>query len=373
MRIAAECRRRIAQRRQLRHRAPADAAAEPVLPSHHASRRSAQDRQLHAGAAAMKQALHAKKANHEVRRPLRLAPSRASERRLIDGRGSVRAPPGAAPTDITNIPLVTPATASVKPNIMLLLDASGSMGRTHMPDEVETVTKPGSIGYKSPQCNVLYYDPAKTYIVPKQYDGIAIHRRPTSTTPPTRVSAASTAPWPIPSRRRSGDAVRRLGRQHPRHRSRLRPKPAGAAYYYLYTGPETLIVRGPPCTQARHPRPGRDAWRRHLDPATTSAPQSAAQQTNFAIWYSFYRTRLALVKSAASLAFAPLERQQARRLHHRPAEGHAQRRAPSIPTAICSSATSITRKSRPGTRRCSRRRPFGASPAREGLARVGRY
>ncbi len=75
-----------------------------------------------------------------------------------------------APTDIANIPLVTTTAAAVKPNIMLLLDASGSMGRTHMPDEVETQTGPASIGYKAAQCNVLYYDPAKTYILPKQYD-----------------------------------------------------------------------------------------------------------------------------------------------------------------------------------------------------------
>ena len=36
------------------------------------------------------------------------------------------------------------------------------------------------------------------------------------------------------------------------------------------------------------------------------AAQTAAEQQNFAIWYSYYRTRISLIKSAASLAFSPL-------------------------------------------------------------------
>jgi hypothetical protein len=32
----------------------------------------------------------------------------------------------------------------------------------------------------------------------------------------------------------------------------------------------------------------------------------ALERENFAIWYSYYRTRISMIKSAASLAFAPL-------------------------------------------------------------------
>ena len=60
-------------------------------------------------------------------------------------------------------PIASTTAALVKPNIMLLMDASGSMARTHMPDEVETMMGATSVGYKSSQCNVLYYDPAQTY------------------------------------------------------------------------------------------------------------------------------------------------------------------------------------------------------------------
>ena len=77
----------------------------------------------------------------------------------------------AAQTDIASTPIVTTTAALVKPNVMLLMDASGSMGRTHMPDEVETQTLPTSVGYKSSQCNALYYNPAQQYFLPKRYDG----------------------------------------------------------------------------------------------------------------------------------------------------------------------------------------------------------
>ena len=76
------------------------------------------------------------------------------------------------PTDISSTPIVTTAAALVKPNVMLLMDASDSMARTHMPDEVESVTRPTSVGYKNSKCNVLYYDPSKKYDIPKDENGV---------------------------------------------------------------------------------------------------------------------------------------------------------------------------------------------------------
>src|SRR6476619_4394937 len=73
----------------------------------------------------------------------------------------------AAPTDIDNAPIVTTTAAQAKPNVMLLMDTSDSMARTHMPDEIEAVTRPTSVGYKSSKCNILYYDPNKKYGIPK--------------------------------------------------------------------------------------------------------------------------------------------------------------------------------------------------------------
>ena len=74
----------------------------------------------------------------------------------------------AAQTDISSSPLSSTSSAQVKPNVMLLMDTSGSMGWGHMPDEVESLTGIGSVGYKSGQCNVLYYNPKQTYLIPKK-------------------------------------------------------------------------------------------------------------------------------------------------------------------------------------------------------------
>ena len=43
----------------------------------------------------------------------------------------------AGTTDISNVPLASNNPAQAKPNIMLLMDTSGSMGWTHMPDNLE--------------------------------------------------------------------------------------------------------------------------------------------------------------------------------------------------------------------------------------------
>src|ERR1035441_2050911 len=77
----------------------------------------------------------------------------------------------AAQTDISGTPIISTTASQVKPNIMLLVDASGSMGRTHMPDEVETLTGPTSVGYKNWLCNAVYYNPAQAYTLPKKFDG----------------------------------------------------------------------------------------------------------------------------------------------------------------------------------------------------------
>src|SRR4029079_8273090 len=88
-----------------------------------------------------------------------------------------------AQTDIAATPIASTTAALVKPNIMLLMDASGSMARTHMPDEVETMMGATSVGYKSSQCNTLYYDPAQKYPLPKKYDGSLFPPQPFGAAP----------------------------------------------------------------------------------------------------------------------------------------------------------------------------------------------
>ena len=159
-----------------------------------------------------------------------------------------------------------------------------------------------SVGYKSSQCNTLYYDPAQTYPRPKMYDG--------SLFPLQAFDAARYAGFgnyhAVPDLR-----VTNLNTEFVAYDATTLEVPSPfpdtpqAAYYYVYTGPETLSFATAPCTQvdtgATNVTPGGGTWTK-----VNVAAQSAAVKENFAIWYSYYRTRIALIKSAASLAFSPL-------------------------------------------------------------------
>lgn len=84
----------------------------------------------------------------------------------------------AATTDIAQGPLVTSSTSNlaVKPNVFLMMDDSGSMGWSHMPDDSADAgsTVPmtyGYYGFRSAQCNGIAYDPTTTYTAPVKADG----------------------------------------------------------------------------------------------------------------------------------------------------------------------------------------------------------
>ena len=75
----------------------------------------------------------------------------------------------AATLDLATAPLANSTTTTVKPNVMFVLDDSGSMTFTYMPDTV--VNFHNNYGYQSNQCNSVYYNPAITYTPPKKADG----------------------------------------------------------------------------------------------------------------------------------------------------------------------------------------------------------
>lgn len=76
-------------------------------------------------------------------------------------------------TDISQTPLIN-SQVSVKPNLMFILDNSGSMGESHMPERLDNLSSPkmgGRYAYWSSQCNGMAYNPAITYDLPKTSDG----------------------------------------------------------------------------------------------------------------------------------------------------------------------------------------------------------
>lgn len=82
----------------------------------------------------------------------------------------------AAETDIANQPLASLPDAQAKPNLLFLLDNSGSMNWSYMPDNLgkssSGTDEPYTdwFGYWSPQCNGVAFDPSADYPPPLKAD-----------------------------------------------------------------------------------------------------------------------------------------------------------------------------------------------------------
>lgn len=103
------------------------------------------------------------------------------------GLGLLPASLGAAQTDISNVPLATGSESAALPNLMFILDDSGSMASTHLPDETRDSgtckQRTNSSGGTSTAClygdppiyaaqyNGVYYNPAIRYVPPAKHDG----------------------------------------------------------------------------------------------------------------------------------------------------------------------------------------------------------
>jgi Tfp pilus tip-associated adhesin PilY1 len=271
----------------------------------------------------------------------------------------------AAQTDIASTPIITTTAALVKPNIMMVLDASGSMNRTHMPDEVETQTGTTSVGYKSSQCNALYYNPNQQYFLPKASDG-------TNFPTPSFTSApyAGFGSYYLTPDLSTTDLSANFVAYDAATLEVAPPFPdtPQPAYYYVYTGTQTLTFPTAPCTDAdtgaTRAATGGGTW--------TKVVVGAAEQQNFAIWYSYYRTRLALIKSAASLAFAPLN--DTKRVGFITIQPKDTPASPTInPIRYLPLGDFNSTQKALWFSKFFSQSAGGASPAREGLARVGRY
>lgn len=82
----------------------------------------------------------------------------------------------AASVALATSPLATSTTSTVKPNLLFVLDNSGSMDWDHMPDDdsdggSDVTFQYGYYGLRSSQCNQVYYDPNTTYLPPVNADG----------------------------------------------------------------------------------------------------------------------------------------------------------------------------------------------------------
>ena len=273
-------------------------------------------------------------------------------------------------TDISNRPISDSATVDVKPNIMLLMDTSGSMGFSHMPDEVEGVNAALPIGYKSYQCNSIYYNPNTTYRLPKDASGVDL---PTPSFNAARYNYYSTNVSVVDL----GSAFQAYDNSTRVNQDTTANDTPQAAYYYLYTGPETLNYSTLPCTlpdsttnigqTGTVTTPGGGLWTRKLVGSNSGISPNVDERQNFAIWYTYYRTRMAMTKSSVGLAFAPLTNR------FRVGFVTANPGTPVAPDKYLAIADFTTDNKAAWYDKVNSQVPSGSSPMREGLARVGRH
>ena len=80
--------------------------------------------------------------------------------------------------ELATSPMTTSTTTTVKPNMMFVLDDSGSMDWDYMPDNAKNFA--GNYGYNTSQCNGVYYNPAITYSPPIDSTGAPLNATPTT-------------------------------------------------------------------------------------------------------------------------------------------------------------------------------------------------
>lgn len=213
----------------------------------------------------------------------------------------------ASQTDLASVPLITSAPQTVLPNLLFVLDDSGSMGWTHMPDDVTSFGQSGTgtakYGYRSSQCNGVYYNRAITYTPPVTSTGSSY---PNSVFTAAWVNGYNTGAGTV-------DLSAAFQAYTPTTLSGSSlngTDTAQAAYYYTYSGTQTTEAQKNyssgtfynECSSNVGSTPGSSVFTK-VTVSSTSGPGATDERTNFANWYSYYRTRMLMMKSSTGLAF----------------------------------------------------------------------
>jgi type IV pilus assembly protein PilY1 len=212
---------------------------------------------------------------------------------------------GAGLTDLSNRPLATSGTVPIKPNLLFILDNSGSMQFGYMPDTMVDFYYDGSAdpahpvkvltpiyGTNAAQCNGLAYDPTMSYPPPLKDDGTSY--------PPASFIAAYEDGW-------NKASLTWDKRPNP-------PKNLTGSYYYKYWGAEPKMnwkydlsgeVKNTFYQECRTPEPATPVSTALFE-KVDMLPTSADAQ-NYANWYSYYSKRYLLMRTAVGRAIASLD------------------------------------------------------------------
>jgi len=239
----------------------------------------------------------------------------------------------AAATDLTDVPLAVQTGA--KPNILFMLDNSGSM-------EWETITGTDATAeynsgksrraFYSPTFNKLYYNPEITYVPAVDYDGASasftssmgnsptasarIDPYPTTggttgSVDLTKVCWETTTPPSLP--RYSSTSFATNGNCVDNSTSTKKTRYARYAFYYVWKGSGTEDGSSGQDSDSNYnrveilsttPSYSKAASRTDCAGSTTCTYNEEIQ--NFANWFSYYRTRIQTAKTTLGLAFSVL-------------------------------------------------------------------
>ena len=224
----------------------------------------------------------------------------------------VTSAPQAALTDLADNPLASSSSTQVKPNILFTLDDSGSMDREYMPDSLSN----SRVGFRNAQCNLVYYNPETTYVIPKT----SVAGDVNAATPSTFTSAYIEGFTAFDG---TSSSKTNLGTSFKSHSSDT----AQPAYYWTYLGATTLVPLTGDCLKSLASSSDSSTkeictdnsrqntscasvsqtalWRKVLV-SSTSGPGASDERLNFANWYSYYRDRMKMMKSATGRAFVGL-------------------------------------------------------------------
>ena len=199
--------------------------------------------------------------------------------------------------DLSDTPLFT--LAGVDPNIVLTMDDSGSMAWSFMPTSVGNY--PSTKRAKSAAFNKIYYDPAVLYEPPVDEDGNSLG------------NASFTAAWDNGfNKTGSGSCTKNLstsyrpswGGINQNHctssndsdgfYNRYASSSSQAAYYYLFDNS---------LSGCNGNTSDDDCYKKVVVSTTSGVGDTVDELANFANWYSYYRKRVYVTKTAATLAF----------------------------------------------------------------------
>lgn len=199
-----------------------------------------------------------------------------------------------AANDLADVPLASSATATVRPNILYVLDDSGSMDEDAMPDEMTDETS--GISYRNHLCNTIYYNPNTNYIAPPQLANGTRFADQSFTGAKNNGYSSSSGTTDLSQffRANSNDTSQ-------------------PAYYYSLTSgsvssPLSSACQSSPSASSSFPdtdSANGAGWTK-VRVTTTSGPGGTDERQNFANWYSYYRTRLMMMKAATGRAFVEL-------------------------------------------------------------------